>query len=152
MAPWWKSMAIPAPSPSFRRRSWRRKAALPEPFLSTCRLFSRRSCRSFFEHLLIVSCASRNPVSSSAGTTRRRTESSIGNARPSFSSEPVPFELFQSNGGCNAQIACSSDGVARHCFRVTADSQPRRRGGIGQRTLEIFQPGRIGASGPNRPA
>jgi hypothetical protein len=32
MAPWWKSMAIPAPSPSFRQRCWRRKAAFAEPF------------------------------------------------------------------------------------------------------------------------
>jgi hypothetical protein len=69
-----------------------------------------------------------------------------------FSSEPVPFELSQSDGGCNAQIACYRDSVARHCFRVTADSQPRRRGGIGQRSLEIFQPCRVDASGPNRPA
>jgi hypothetical protein len=33
MAPWWKSTAIPAPSPSFRQHCWRRKAALAEPFL-----------------------------------------------------------------------------------------------------------------------
>jgi hypothetical protein len=69
-----------------------------------------------------------------------------------FRSKPVPFELSRSNGDCHAQIACSSDGVARHCFRVPVDSQPRRRGGIGQRTLEIFQPRCLGASGPNRPA
>jgi hypothetical protein len=83
-------MAIPAPSPSFRRRCWWRKAAFAELFLSTCRLFSRRSCRSFFEHLPIVSCTSRNPGSSSDGTTTRRTESSIGNADPSFF-RPKPF-------------------------------------------------------------
>jgi hypothetical protein len=115
---------------------------------------------------MIDSCASRNPVSSSTGTTRRRTESSIGNANvqachvqachvPSLvHSKPVPFELSQSNGGCNAQIACYHDGIARHPFRVTAGSQPRRSGGIGQRTFEIFQrePGRGGTSGPDQPA
>src|ERR1700677_1008710 len=69
-----------------------------------------------------------------------------------FSSEPVPFELSQSDGGCNAQIACYRDSVARPCFRGTAASQPRRGRGIGQRTFEIFQPGRVGASGSNRPA
>ena len=69
-----------------------------------------------------------------------------------FSSEPVPFELSQSDGGCNAQIACYRDSVARTCFRITAGSQPRRGGRIGQRTFEIQQPGRVGASGPNRPA
>ena len=120
--------------------------------MSVCRLFRRRFTCSFSEHLLIDSCSSRNPGSSSDETARRRTESSIGNARPSLSSEPVPFELSQSNGGCNAQIACYRDSVVRACFRVTADSQPRRGGSIGQRALEIFQPGRVGASGPNRPA
>ena len=54
-----------------------------------------------------------------------------------FSSEPVPFELSQSDGGCNAQIACYRDRVARTCFRVTAGSQPRRGRRIGQRTFEI---------------
>jgi hypothetical protein len=54
-----------------------------------------------------------------------------------FSSEPVPFELSRSNGGCNAQIACYRDSVASTCFRVTAGSQPRRGGRIGQRTFEI---------------
>jgi hypothetical protein len=40
-------------------------AASPEPFLTTCRLFRRRCFCSFLEHLLIISCASRNPGSSS---------------------------------------------------------------------------------------
>jgi hypothetical protein len=155
-------MAIPARSPSFRRRCGPRKAASSEPFLTTCRLFSRRSCCSSLEHLPNDCCASRKPGSSSDGTTRRRTESSIGNADPSlfrpkplvraFSSEPVPFELSQSDGGCNAQIACYRDSVARHCFRVIAGCRPRRGRGIGQRTFEIFQPGRVDASGPNRQA
>ena len=52
--------------------------------MSVCRLFRRRFTCSFSEHLLIDSCTSRNPGSSSDATTRRRTESSIGNARPSL--------------------------------------------------------------------
>jgi hypothetical protein len=94
-------MAIPAPSPSSRPRCWPRKAALPERGLATCRLFSRRCCCSSFEHLLIDSCASRKPGSSSDGTTRRRTESSIGNAGPKssrsslFRSKPFHPSLFR---------------------------------------------------------
>jgi hypothetical protein len=127
-------------------------------FVSACRLFSRYPCCSSFEHLLIISCASRNPGPSSEETTRRRTESSMGNAGQSLFRfkpvpfEAVPFELSRSNGGCNAQIACYRDRVARACFRGTAGSQPCRGGGIGQRALEIFQPGRVGPPGPHRSA
>lgn len=87
-----------ARSPSFRPRCRLCKAAFSGPFLTSCCLFRRRSCCSFFEHLLIVSCASRYLGSLLYGTTRRRTESSIGNAGPSlfraslFRFKAVPFQ------------------------------------------------------------
>ena len=90
-------MAIPARSPSFRRRCWPRKPAFSEPSLITCRLFGRRSSCSSFEHLPNDYCTSRKPGSSSDATTRCRTESSIGNARPTkpFSTRPFRPSLFR---------------------------------------------------------
>ena len=54
MARSWKSTAIPAWSPSFRRRCWRRKAALPELFfLTSCR---RRRTVAWFAKIISKIC------------------------------------------------------------------------------------------------
>ena len=59
-------IALACSKPPKGRARW---TALLEPFLTICRLFSRRFGCSFLEHLLIDSCASRNPGSSSDATT-----------------------------------------------------------------------------------
>ena len=103
-------------------------------------------CRSF-EHRMIDCCSPRKRGSAScAGTTRRRTESSIGNVE-SPNQSLFRLSCLEPNGGWNVQGY--HHGNTRNSCRSAAGVRPRRGRSISERGFEIrsLEPGRFCISG-----